>query len=504
MVTLSWTTAVTIHALFICSCAANYLRETTHFTRELQSLPTLDDIILSDPDLTTMAVAFEKAELVGRLCTTCNFTAFAPDNEAFAAIDQKFLATLLTPSWILHLQNLLAFHITLPTDDGNRILSTDFVDGQMFEMLNSERVNASVLKSGINLTSPLTAGSKIIEADILASNGALHKVDTVFSPGFFGVDVFALGDSFVEFSILQELMDSIGLEGIDGEFTLLAPTNEAFLALGNETLLALKDDNEALGKILANHIIIGVFPSKFLENDIVLESMGGLNITVTINETSALQPASVMFNDAGVILADILARNGIAHAIDMVLIDPDPVSDVPSDSPSAFPSEVPSDSPSDFPSDSPSDFPSESPSDVPSSYPMSSSLPSDVPSTAPSLSESSVPSYIPSSVPSDTPSDVPSSLPSQVPSSTPSDVPSSLPSDVPSNIPSSAPSDAPSDAPSEIPSNSPSDSPSDVPSASPSVAPSASPSSSPSTNGRAKKVGKTKKNAKRSEMAMSN
>lgn len=447
-----WAVATTFFTLFISSCAGNYLRETIPITRELQSLPTLDDIILSDPDLTTMAAAFETAELVGRLCTTCNFTAFAPNNEAFAELDQKFLATLLTPSWILHLQNLLAFHITLPTDDGNRVLSSDFVDGQKFEMLNSEQVTASVLKRGITLTSTLTAGSKIIEADILASNGALHKVDTVLSPGYFGVDVFALGDSYVEFTILQELMDLIGLAGTDGEFTVLAPTNEAFLALGNETLAALKNDKDALGKILANHVIIGVFPSIFLENGLVLESLGGLNITVTISETMTLQQTSVMFNDANVILADILARNGIVHAIDMVLLDADQTSDVPSDSPSDFPS----------------------------SYPTISSLPSDVPSTEPSFTPSSVPSYVPSSVPSDTPSDVPSALPSQVPSSTPSNAPSSVPSDVPSNIPSTAPSD--------VPSESPSDTPSDAPSASPS----SMPSKQPMSKGMAKNSGKAK------------
>ena len=448
----SKTMAATFLTLFISSCTGNYLREIMPITRGLQSLPTLDTIILSDPNLTTMAVAFESAELVDRLCTTCNFTVFAPSDDAFAAVDQKFLATLLTPSWILHLQNLLAFHITLPTDNGNRVLSTAFFDGQMFEMLNSEQITPRILKSGITLSSPLTVGSKIIKADISASNGALHKVDTVLSPGFFGVDVFALGDSYAEFTILQGLMDLIDLAGTKGEFTVLAPTNEAFLALGNETLTALKDDKKALGKILANHVIIGVFPSIVLENGIVLESLDGLNITVTRNETSLLQQNSVMFNDANGILADILARNGIVHAIDMVLLDTDPISDVPSDSPSAFPSDVPSDSPSDFPS----------------SFPTISSLPSAVPSTTPS------------SVPSDTPSDVPSTLPSQVPSTTPSDVPSGAPSDVPSNIPSTAPSDLPSD--------SPSDAPSDVPSATPS----SSPSDTPRSKGMAKKVGVTK------------
>jgi uncharacterized surface protein with fasciclin (FAS1) repeats len=231
------------HLLMTSSCtASSYLREVNPVvTRELQSsLPTIDTIVLNDPNLTTLALAFETAGLVGQLCNNCNYTAFAPVNDAFATFDATLLATLLTPSWILHLQNLLAFHATQPTSDGNRLFSTDYIDGQVFQMLNLENVTASDLKRGITLSSPLTMGSKIVEADLLASNGAVQKVDTVLSPGFLGVDVFALGDNYDDFTILQELMDLIELTGTKGEFTILAPTNEAFLALGNETLTELK------------------------------------------------------------------------------------------------------------------------------------------------------------------------------------------------------------------------------------------------------------------------
>jgi transforming growth factor-beta-induced protein len=364
-------------ALTLSSCVGNFLRESPAFARELQELPIIDDIVVTDPDLSTLAVAFQAADLVGRLCTNCNYTFFAPTNEALAAFDQGFLALLLTPSWILHLQNFLAFHATVPATD--RLLTTEFTDGQVLDMLNSEVLTVNLLKRGITLTSPLTVGSGIVEADILASNGALNKIDEILSPGFFGVDVFALGDKYDEFTILQELIELIGLEGTKGEFTVLAPTNDAFLALGNETLEALREDTKALGKILANHVIVGVYPSMFLTDGLVLESLGGLNITVGITNSTVVPGASVvMFNDATVLLADILAKNGIAHAIDMVLMNSDTVSDVPSD----VPSDMPSTLQSDVPSDAPSDMPSDSPSGTPSSAP--SLAPSLAPSMAPS------------------------------------------------------------------------------------------------------------------------
>jgi uncharacterized surface protein with fasciclin (FAS1) repeats len=344
--------------LMASTCVASHLRETLPTVRDLRAnggLPTLDNIILTESDLTTLATAFKAADLVGELSTSFNYTLFAPNNKAFAAVDQSFLATLLTPSWILHLQNLLAFHVTLPTSDGKRLLSTDFVDGQVFEMLNSEQVSATVLKRGISLTSPLTNNSMIVDADLLASNGALHKVDTVLSPAYFGVDVFALGESYVEFTILQELMDVIGLAGTPGEFTILAPTNKAFLALGNATLAALKKDTKALGKILANHVIVGVYPSIFLEDGLELEALGGLDITVTISEMTVQKPVTtIMFNEAKTVFADILAVNGIAHAIDKVLLDTGSKSEAPSAEPSRSPSSEPSYEPSFSPSESPS------------------------------------------------------------------------------------------------------------------------------------------------------
>jgi hypothetical protein len=52
-------------ALTLSSCVGNFLRESPAFARELQELPIIDDIVVTDPDLSTLAVAFQAAELVG-------------------------------------------------------------------------------------------------------------------------------------------------------------------------------------------------------------------------------------------------------------------------------------------------------------------------------------------------------------------------------------------------------------------------------------------------------
>jgi uncharacterized surface protein with fasciclin (FAS1) repeats len=329
---------------------------------------TLDFIIENDANLTTLLLFTDTAELLGVLCTTpgCNFTLFAPTNEAFLDFNQDFLALLLTPSWILHLQNFVAFHVTFPSLSGDRLLTVNFTDGEALDMLNNEAIVVNILNGAIALTSPLTSGAFIIKADILATNGAVNYIDSFLVPGYFGVDVFALGYAYTEFTMLQQLFQLSGLAGTEGEYTVLAPTNDAFLALDKDTFEALKNDMTALRATLANHVIVDVYPSIYLTDGLVLIALSGLEITVSITNPPDNPGTTVLrFNDATVIFADILARNGIAHAIDTVLLDMDFLSHTPSMIPSEVPSAVPSYAPSIHPTETPSAAPSASPSAAP-------------------------------------------------------------------------------------------------------------------------------------------
>ena len=330
-------------------CATNhYLRETlvpTNF-HELPSTTTLDDIIRTDTDLTTLATAFLTTNLNGSLCTqSCNFIAFAPTNAAFERINQTLLSLLLTtPNWAMHLIELLAFHITFPTTD--RLPTTEFTDGLVLDMLNGEQVTVNTLKSGIKLSSPQTITSTIVEADLLASNGALNKIDSVLLPGFFAVNLFELGNSLEDFTTIQELFMIYSCNDRDGLYTILAPTNGAFLSMTDETLSELMNNTNELKYIIDNHIIPGVFPSNTLTDGQKLTTLGGRNITVSIinNENPGLAP-TIRFNGVPSIQLDILAINGIAYGFESLIFDPDPTSNVPSSVSSDVPSNIPSDVP---------------------------------------------------------------------------------------------------------------------------------------------------------------
>ncbi|MFO0881498.1 MAG: fasciclin domain-containing protein [Gemmataceae bacterium] len=106
-----------------------------------------------------------------------------------------------------------------------------------------------------------------------------------------------------------------------GPFTVFAPTDKAFEALGEETLKAVLNDKEKLKSILTYHVVAGVVPAK---KAIKLAKDGGSAKTVQGGEIKlSLDGDSLVLNgSAKVIKADIKVANGVIHVIDKVILPP--------------------------------------------------------------------------------------------------------------------------------------------------------------------------------------
>jgi uncharacterized surface protein with fasciclin (FAS1) repeats len=133
-----------------------------------------------------------------------------------------------------------------------------------------------------------------------------------------------------ELSTLVTAVQAAGLVDVladpDAEWTVFAPTNDAFDALPEGALEALLADTELLTRVLTYHVVEGSVTSDML-SDMMAPSMEmtapgadlmGSELEVTVNDDG-----SVIINDANVIQADIIASNGVVHIIDAVLIPPD-------------------------------------------------------------------------------------------------------------------------------------------------------------------------------------
>ncbi len=103
----------------------------------------------------------------------------------------------------------------------------------------------------------------------------------------------------------------------EGPFTVFAPTDAAFAALPEGLLEKLLDpaNLDVLVKILTYHVVSGtVLSSEITAGDVA--TVEGQNITLATD-------GGVTVNGAKVLIADVLASNGVIHVIDQVILPPD-------------------------------------------------------------------------------------------------------------------------------------------------------------------------------------
>ncbi|HEU4599310.1 MAG TPA: fasciclin domain-containing protein [Solirubrobacterales bacterium] len=102
-----------------------------------------------------------------------------------------------------------------------------------------------------------------------------------------------------------------------GPYTVFAPTNEAFAALGGKLDELLEPQNKKeLAEILTYHVAPGEVASGQLEDGQRIKTVQGEDVEIGI------EGKEVTVNGATVVVPDVAASNGIVHVIDEVLIPP--------------------------------------------------------------------------------------------------------------------------------------------------------------------------------------
>ena len=120
------------------------------------------------------------------------------------------------------------------------------------------------------------------------------------------------------FSTLTKAIKAAGLDttlGGNDEFTIFAPTDEAFGKLPAETLtkLMLPENQEKLRMLLLYHVVAG----KMLAKDIAegdVKTVNGEKLKIEVSDNK------IELNDSKVFSADVAATNGVMHSIDKVLV----------------------------------------------------------------------------------------------------------------------------------------------------------------------------------------
>lgn len=280
-------------------------------------------------DLSSLVAAVIEANLTTTLSGTGPFTVLAPTNDAFA----EFLS-----------ENGWADVSEVPDDALEQVLLNHVISGPV--------TASDLIAGGAGYTSTLADGAggqnlsiyyntsagvqfnslaTVTTADVSASNGIVHIVDKVITlpsivdhaianPGLSNLVAAVTRDD--QTSVLGALTDATALDPL----TVIAPVDTAFSAFlsdnGFADLAAVPAD--ALSQTLLNHVLGGPILSTDLTSNVAgyantkATGAAGNDMSIYYNTDNG-----VMFNGMSTVaIADIVATNGIVHAVDAVVTLP--------------------------------------------------------------------------------------------------------------------------------------------------------------------------------------
>ena len=255
----------------------------------------------------TFITAVVAAGLVDPLTKSKPITVFVPTDEAFSKLPPELLKSLLEPSGIEKLQAILKYHVI-----NGSVKKDDLSKEPRPKTLNGARLTIASNDHGIAVNN-----ATIVEADFLGKNGVVHFIDNVLTPP--ASSIVTTAEKAGMFKLLLAALRAADLESAlagDGVFTVFAPTDEAFQALGHDTLdNLLKPENRSkLEAILKYHVIPYAIGAREAVAAGDIKSLQGQKVSLSIKD------GRVMINQSNVIATDIKAANGIIHVIDQVLV----------------------------------------------------------------------------------------------------------------------------------------------------------------------------------------
>jgi len=265
---------------------------------------------------TTLVDLVVKAGLDETLATTGPFTVFAPDNEAFAKLPESTLEALGADPELL--KKVLLYHVVsgeIPSSAAKNNIKLDSVQGA--PILVNLYLKSDYYDGFITIN-----GKKVKMVDLKADNGIIHCVSDVLFP----IPENDLVDTLIadeRFSTLVTAASAAGIVDVlrTKDLTIFAPTNDAFAKIPSEALEGLLADKEALTAVLLRHALPGMVFSRGITWQ-EHKTAGGDLVATQVFKMGVVKVVSYQDNmrkGARVEEADIIASNGVIHAIDTVI-----------------------------------------------------------------------------------------------------------------------------------------------------------------------------------------
>jgi len=120
----------------------------------------------------TLAAALKAAGLIDTLKGPGPFTVFAPTDEAFAKLPAGTVETLLKPENKAKLTRILTSHVV-----AGKVMAADAA-----KLTSAKAVSGETLTIAARGGAVMIDKARVVTADVAASNGVIHVIDTVILP----------------------------------------------------------------------------------------------------------------------------------------------------------------------------------------------------------------------------------------------------------------------------------------------------------------------------------
>jgi uncharacterized surface protein with fasciclin (FAS1) repeats len=132
-------------------------------------MKTLIETAVEAGNFTTLLAALKAAALTDTLGTAGPFTVFAPTDEAFKKLPAGTVDSLLKD--VKKLKAILTYHVV-----SGAVMAKDVKSGDI------KSLEGSMLTAAVHGHDVTINDAKVVKADIAASNGVIHVIDTVLMP----------------------------------------------------------------------------------------------------------------------------------------------------------------------------------------------------------------------------------------------------------------------------------------------------------------------------------
>ncbi|MGZ9100900.1 MAG: fasciclin domain-containing protein [Brevundimonas sp.] len=146
---------------------------------------TVVAVAQGNPDFSTLVSAVTAADLAGTLGGAGPFTVFAPTNAAFEKVPAATRDSLMAPAGKADLTKILTYHVVPGRVDAATLTQQIQAGGGSAALTTVEGgvMTARVGADGtVTLTDENGGVSRVVQADVAASNGVIHAIDTVAMP----------------------------------------------------------------------------------------------------------------------------------------------------------------------------------------------------------------------------------------------------------------------------------------------------------------------------------